>query len=410
MRSIAVKGKSSLVPNQRVWKSVMGDKDKNKRVLTVIRNPVGGIRTYIKYTYGGLPIGKYQFTILTAKEEEEDSTYLKTDLESQGMRVKLITARGRYINLILLTRIFQTLIRGDFDLIHSQGFTAGMLTVIGNVFTRIPHAITSHDVLRKDQFKAPWGILKKQLMSHLLGKADILQSVGEDAQQNLLEFLPDMRKKWNKLIVIRNGVKTESFSRKKSKAENRLRNGLGVTTDTFLFGFLGRFMPQKGFEYLIEAAGELQVMEKYAGRFRIIAVGEGDYIREYKRVVKEKALSGVFCFYGFVPDVSTVIQELDAVVMPSLWEAYSLLPIEALAMGCPVIATDCIGLREVIHNTPALVARSQDAASLKATMMKYMEDCTRVKKETIDFISTARKRYSITHTCRRLDKLFEEIS
>jgi len=53
------------------------------RVLVVVRHPVGGIRTYLKYTYGALPSGKYRFTVLAVRSLE--TSHLRRDLEQHAL-------------------------------------------------------------------------------------------------------------------------------------------------------------------------------------------------------------------------------------------------------------------------------------------------------------------------------------
>ena len=59
-----------------------------------------------------------------------------------------------------------------------------------------------------------------------------------------------------------------------------------------------------------------------------------------------------------------VLAELDLLVVPSLWEASSVVSMEAMAAGVPVLGTDCIGLREVLRGTPSRVVRAGDPAAL----------------------------------------------
>ena len=50
--------------------------------------------------------------------------------------------------------------------------------------------------------------------------------------------------------------------------------------------------------------------------------------------------------------------------VPSLWEALPLLPMEAMVAGVPVLGTDCIGLREVLRDTPSRVVRAGEVGAL----------------------------------------------
>jgi glycosyltransferase involved in cell wall biosynthesis len=130
-----------------------------------------------------------------------------------------------------------------------------------------------------------------------------------------------------------------------------------------LMGFLGRFMVQKGFLPLLAALEHL-VAGPLARPFYLVAFGSGDHAREYAAEVRRRGLSQYVTLREAVADVQPVLGQLDLLVMPSLWEAMPLLPMEALAAGVPVLGSDCIGLREVLQGTPSRMVRTGDEVAL----------------------------------------------
>ena len=377
-------------------------------LLIVIRHPVGGIRTYLKYTYKYLDPEKYRLTVLTVRNPE--GSHIQTDLD--GFEIRMVEIENRHAELNMVLAMARLLSKGNFDLIHSQGFTAGALTALANAFFRVPHILTSHDVLREDQFgKTVFGQLKRRLFGQLLGRADVIQSVSHDAAANLLEYYPRLLDGKPLLRVILNGIDVAAFASETDQtASGELRRDLGIAEGTVLFGFLGRFMPQKGFEYLVDAVDMVSKDDKYGNRVKILAVNDGAYVREYKALIDSKKLTSYFLFHGFVPDVRRILRGIDALVMPSLWEAYGLIAAEALLVGCPVIASDCIGLREVTRNTPALIVRMKDAKSLAAAMRYFMDNQTAIREHTAGYLQKAMARYDSRRTAGQLDALFDEIA
>jgi len=383
---------------------------KNDKInmLTVIRHPVGGIRTYLKYTYKYLDPGKYRITVLTVRNPE--GSQIRTDLGNFDIRMVEVDNQQAEMRLVLaMVKLLST---NTYDLIHSQGFTAGALAALGNSCFGVPHVLTSHDVLREDQFgKTVFGQLKRRLFGQLLGRADVIQSVSHDAEANLLEYYPELSGGKPMLRVILNGIDVDAFTMKAGQNGNGgLRRDLGIPEETALFGFLGRFMPQKGFEYLVDAVDMVSKDDKYGNRVKILAVNDGAYVREYKALIDSKNLTSYFLFHGFVPDVRRILRGIDALVMPSLWEAYGLIAAEALLVGCPVIASDCIGLREVTRNTPALIVRMKDAKSLAAAMRYFMDNQTAIREHTARYLQKAMARYDSRRTAGQLDALFDEIA
>jgi len=379
---------------------------KKINLLIVIRHPVGGIRTYLKYTYKYLDPGKYHLTILTVQNPE--GSHIQNDLGGFESRMVKVENRRAEMNLVLATA--RLLSEGTFDLIHSQGFTAGALAVLGNSCFGVPHVLTAHAILQEDSFgKTSARRIKKLLFGQLLSRVDVIQSVSYDAEANLLEYYPRLSGGKTLLRVILNGIDVDAFASGEGTVCNReLRQDLGIAEDTVLFGFLGRFMPEKGFEYLVDAVDVLSKHDKYGKRMKILAVNDGAYIREYKALIESKQLSDYFMFHGFVPDVREILAGIDALVMPSLWEAYGLIAAEALLIGCPVIASDCIGLREVTRGTPALTVRMKDAKSLADAMRRFMDNPAKVRTETERYLPEAKVRYDSRKTAAQLDTLFDE--
>ena len=79
--------------------------------------------------------------------------------------------------------------------------------------------------------------------------------MSHDARDNLLAYLPILKLFKRKVIAIPNGIEVEPFL----KAEKRdLRRELGLPRESFLIGFLGRFMSQKGFRYLVDALEQIK--------------------------------------------------------------------------------------------------------------------------------------------------------
>lgn len=380
---------------------------KNKiNLLIVIRHPVGGIRTYLKYTYKHLDPGKYHLTILTVRNSE--GSHIQSDLG--GFNIRMVEVQNRYAEMNLVLAMSRLLSEGTFDLIHSQGFTAGALSVVGNACFGVPHVLTSHDVLREDQFgRTSAGRIKKLLFGQLLSRVDVIQSVSYDAEANLLEYYPGLSGGKTLLRVILNGIDVDAFaSGAGTVCNSELRRDLGIAEETVLFGFLGRFMPQKGFEYLVDAVDVLSKHDKCGKRVKILAVNDGAYVREYKALIDSKRLSDYFMFHGFVPDVRSILMGIDALVMPSLWEACPLQPMEAFIANCPLIASDCIGLREVTRGTPALTVRMKDAKSLADAMRRFMDNPAKVRTETERYLPEAKVRYDSRQTAAQLDALFDE--
>lgn len=373
--------------------------ERKKRILLVVRWPVGGIRTFMRYVYRHFDPELYHLYILGPDNPELD--VLAADLEGLDFDILKISEFPTTSELIFATA--KLLMSGRYDLVHSHGFTSGICAAIPSFIFRTPHILTSHDVLSNAQFKGFSGRIKKIGMGVALSLVTTIHSVSHDAQKNLLEFFPKLAEKRCKCVVILNGIESERFI---NAMPRNLRGELGVREDVFLIGFLGRFMAQKGFVYLIDAIEQIKASGSMCKKPLIVTFGDGAFIREEKAAITARGLDDYFRFLPFTPNVASVIKGLDLVVMPSLWEACPLLPMEVLACGTPLLAFDCIGLREVAANTPTHLVPTKDLKAFINGIKLFMENDMR--KPFTDFVPLAIERYDVTSTVTELQSLISQ--
>jgi len=250
------------------------------------------------------------------------------------------------------------------------------------------------------------GRAKRWLLGRLIRQADALVAVSEDACQNHLEYLPSLRRGRCRVITILNGIDTDRFSSESPDPAMQLRDRIGIDKDVALLGFLGRFMEQKGFLILVDALDRLLACG-VARPFHLAAFGSGDFVREYQdEVAWRPRLKNVISFFDPVPNAGPILCQLDLLVMPSLWEACPLLPMEAMAVGAPVLGSDCIGLREVLRGTPSKTAPAGDAEAWAETLCEAI--ASPWKDESQAYMSAARSRFDVERAARRLGELFDE--
>lgn len=371
---------------------------KKKKILVVAKKPVGGIRTYFKYVYSSPVFNEYQFVVITPKYDLKD--YI-LDVFC-GKDVEYIETEDYNMDII---RAAKNVFRArECDMLHTHGFTTGLILSLLACWFRVPHIMTAHDVILDWQMPGMIGWLKTKVIGVGFSLIDIIMAVGEDAGANLAARYPFLLKK-GKLVVIRNGIDVDYFS--KEGARN-LKQDLALDEDTVLFGFFGRFMPQKGFGCLVDAVDILR-MRRPDLKFSVVCFGWGGYIREEQQALHERGLKNWFHFMPHTNDMPSAIRGVDAVVMPSLWEACPLLPMEAMVVGVPVIGSDCIGLKEIIKDTPSLMFKMSDSESLASTMLEFANDMNRYKKLAQAYVAKAVECFDAKRSAERLQDLYQMV-
>lgn len=370
-----------------------------KRLLVVVRWPLGGIRTYMRYVYAHMG-NDWRITIMAADVHENSA--LREDVLSMG--ATLITAPS--FSAGFLGSLMKTIHSTAPDLIQSHGFISGLSGCLANLPFHVPHVLTVHGVLEERLLGGWAGRLKRSLTSWSMRSVDAVYAVSEDILQHVRDEVPGLEEAGVYQTAIPNGIETSGFL--SEGARGAFRDLHGISREAFVFGFLGRFMPQKGFDRIIDAMAMLEASPRVREDFLLVALGSGDFLDTYKRSAKDKGVEHRIRFFPFQRDVSGVYRDLDAVVMPSNWEACPLQPMEALVSGVPVIASDCIGLREVVANTPAIVVPGGVAQGLADAMLDIMNNDRR--KDFEAFRPAAAARYDVCRTAARVHELFDKLS
>jgi glycosyltransferase involved in cell wall biosynthesis len=372
-------------------------------VLVVARWPLGGIRTYMKYTYGNLPGERYKITLIAPECGENNA--LIDDAASIGASLVVVNDKKGLGKLIF--EIFKFILRNDVHLIQSHGFISGLLVVVANFFFKIPHVMTIHGIFEDHLLEAGLkGKIQKKVLNHVVNSVTCLYGVSKDILDHTLEVF--QVKQSIQKAVIHNGIDITIF-RPQQIVKSSIRQQLGISSKVFLVGFVGRFMPQKGLNYLIEAVSLLAKDHNLSSSdIHVLCVGSGDHLRRYKNSIADQNLSDFFSFIPFQSNIRDIYCNVDIVAMPSVWEAFGLQAAEAMCLGTPIIVSDCIGLREATHDTPAIIIPKQNPQALADALFEAKLHSP--KQKFISFSQRARERYDVRHTARKLDELFQDIS
>jgi glycosyltransferase involved in cell wall biosynthesis len=375
------------------------------RVLVVCTWPLGGIRTFLKYNYRHFDRDKFDITILAIPTIEKKS--FEDDFISE--HIPVIWSEPWLGRNILFARVHRLLRSSQFDCIHSQGFTAAFHVALANWFFRRPHVLTMHGILEPKYFQGWSGPFKRFIFRRVLANVTVFHAVGQDMLDHFKREIPQLASGASRAVVIRNGIDTARFAQPDSTARTALRKLLACPDDTFVFGYFGRFMPEKGFDLLIKASETLNRERDRIPPFRVLAMGSGDYESSAKNTVHSTGLEEIIRFHPFDPEVDRFIKGCDAVVVPSRHEAFPLLPCEALTAGIPVIASDAMGLREAVRDTPALVFPAGDPDALANIMRSLLLDRT-ISERFLSFRTIAAERFDVRITAARLAELLADVT
>jgi len=159
--------------------------------------------------------------------------------------------------------------------------------------------------------------------------------------------------------------------------------------DDFVVAIIGRLVPVKGHQYLIDALAQLTDYP----HIKLLIVGDGILRDELSNRVIELGLQERVVFTGFRNDIPQILQSVDAVCMASLSEAMPFVVLEAATAARPLVVTQVGGLNHLLTNEQtALMVPPQSADALAAALRRLAGDSTlaqRLGQAGYDMVKTS---------------------
>jgi glycogen(starch) synthase len=138
---------------------------------------------------------------------------------------------------------------------------------------------------------------------------------------------------------------------------------------------VGRLVYEKGFQLALDA---LPGVIERVGNVRFLVAGSGTHEQELKAQAERLGLSDHGAFLGWIGDdaLHSLYRIADLCVVPSIYEPFGLVALEAMASGCPCIVADTGGLREVVPAGERVGLRFNggDAAHLGVMIERLLTD------------------------------------
>ena len=274
----------------------------------------------------------------------------ESELATQGIqhhKILDIDSKNPVTVLKLLFSIHQIIKNNEITIVHTHHRMAAFyIRLLKLVHPKLIHVYTAHNVF-KDKLPL-YGFALKNAKS---------VAVGEAVNKNLKEDvgITDSR-------VIYNGVVLKETD---DQVDEIISYG-GIK-----LGCIARLSEQKGLTYLLDAMSLLTVKD-----IRLFIVGDGELRNELENKVKKLDLQDSVTFLGYRKDIAECINSFDFCVLPSVFEGFGLVAIEAFMNSKTLVATAIPGLNEVVTNENGILVPAKDPAALASAIDKLATDAT----------------------------------
>ncbi len=189
-------------------------------------------------------------------------------------------------------------------------------------------------------------------------------AISERVRTELKEFyaIPDDR-----IVTIPNGINLSRFKEGTASARAEVRRRFGIADDAKLVLFVGSRFRIKGLKYAIEAVAKINTEAV------LLVVGD-DTVAPYKQLAEELGVSDRVIFAGGRSDLPDIYPAADAFVLPTLYETFALVCLEAMASGLPVLATPVGGIEDYLHDNQNGFHISHDPAQIASKLDLLLND------------------------------------
>jgi UDP-glucose:(heptosyl)LPS alpha-1,3-glucosyltransferase len=204
--------------------------------------------------------------------------------------------------------------------------------------------------------------------------------------------------------VIYNGVDLDRFRPADQETRVKTRAQTGFGEDDRVVLFVGSGFARKGLEIAIRALAHLAPQQ--AGRTSLVVVGRGDP-RRYARFASSLGLGNRVQFVGPVTDVTGWYHAADALLLPTLYDPFANVCLEALACGVPVVTTAANGASEALaaDTGGVVVEDAQDVASVA----RGLESVLRWGRTRVDACRARAEKFSQERYVRETLALYDEV-
>src|SRR4030043_243083 len=150
----------------------------------------------------------------------------------------------------------------------------------------------------------------------------------------------------NRIAVIYNGVDIERFHPRNKKYREGIRSQYGLGSEDLLLLFVSHNFRLKGLRYLIRA---LALIKRKRENVKLLVIGR-DRAEPYRRAAKKLGCEENVLFTGGVRDLERYYASADILVHPTFYDPCSLVVLEALASGLPVVTSRPNGASELLDD------------------------------------------------------------
>ena len=364
-----------------------------ERIAQIIgQNSKGGVESVVFNYYKFIDKSKFQFDFFV----QSNSPYeIPVDILKLGCNVIIIPPYKHLFAYIMSLNIFFK--KGQYKIVHSNMSTISVFVLLAAKLANIPVRISHNHVTAgkgrgeffRNMIKYILRPFSKVFPTHLFACSEY---AGRWMYGNKTFDK-------GKVTVINNAIDISKFAYNEN-IRNSLRNDLNLN-GKFVVGNVGRFMPQKNHDFLIDIFYEVYKKDSDSV---LLLIGEGELKKRIKEKTARLGMKNNVLFIGIKENVHEYYQVMDVFVLPSLYEGLGMVAVESQVSGLPSVVSDKVPYEAKLDNFIDFISLKQKPAAWAEIILskRNFKRLYMSKKECV-------KRFSIAEESKKLEKIYEQM-
>lgn len=330
-----------------------------KRLMQITHDlAIGGLQQVVVNLCRSINKEKFHISVVCMRSLGE----FAGEVRDLGIQVYHLPQKENGTNYFAFVHLARLLKEKKIEIIHThntQPFVEGTIAAKLAGVKTIVHTEHARDFPDKKRY------MLAEFFASLF--ANKVVGVSDHTVRNLYKFEKISLKK---LIKIENGICGEKFQGQIDKAKKK--NELEITVKGPVIGVGVRLTDQKGISFLLQA---MPTVIRAFPEVLLIIAGKGLLEYQLKKECFEIGINHNVRFLGPRTDIHELLQVFDLYVLPSIWEGLPMVLLEAMAAGCPIVATDVGGVSDAVKNgINGSLVRPADPAHLSQEIIRILKN------------------------------------
>jgi glycosyltransferase involved in cell wall biosynthesis len=326
-------------------------------------------------------------------------------LKERGYRGDVLLAEGYDIvglpgynpsktNYFTFLELRKLLKQKNIDLVHSHSTDALLDLALNKCFSKRLKAVHTFHYGNYPNYEKKYLMLEKIAWR----KTDIVVAVGNEQRRAVTTTFGIPK---DRIVTVWNGVEPN-----KPALETELMNFL--PKNKLIIGSLSTCIPQKGLHYLLDVIHQLK---RKRNDFALLLVGDGPLRKELEERSREMGLSDTIIFLGWVANApSTILPAFDIFIQSSLWEAMSMVILEAMAAGKAIVATDVGENKHVLnHGVSGFLTQPKDVKGMVQSVELLLDNQNLRNSIGQKASETFNQLFTVDLMARNYEKLYQKL-